>query len=150
MNAKQIFASVSLLIAAGAAMAEPVGLTREQVRAEAVRARAAGELDITEANYPVLQATVSHVTREQVRNEAIAARAAGELDLNETNYPPTPAATSTRTRADVKAEVLAARASGELDINETNYPGFFDTRVQHAASSATMTAGSKATTGTGQ
>ena len=115
MNAKQIFASVSLLIAAGAAMAEPVGLTREQVRAEAVRARAAGELDITEANYPVLQASVSNVTREQVRNEAIAARAAGELDLN-----------------------------------ETNYPGFFDTRVQHAASSATMTAGAKAATSSGQ
>jgi hypothetical protein len=50
----------------------------------------------------------------------------------------------------VKAEVLAARAAGELDFNETNYPGFFDTRVQHAASSATMTAGAKAATSSGQ
>lgn len=150
MNAKRIIASVSLLIAAGAAMAEPVGLTREQVRAEAVRARSAGELDFNETNYPAVQASVSHVTREQVRNEAIAARAAGELDLNETNYPPQPAATSTRTRADVKAEVLAARASGELDINETNYPGFFDARVQHAASTRTLTAGAKAAASSGQ
>jgi hypothetical protein len=149
MNAKQIFASVSLLIAAGAAMAEPAGLTREQVRADVMRARASGELDITEANFPVVPATVSHVTREQVRNEAIAARAAGQLDLNETNYPPQPAATSTRTRAEVKAEVLAARASGELDLNETNYPGFFDARVQHA-SSKTLTAGAKAATSSGK
>ena len=45
MNVKSIIASVSLLVAAGAAFAQPPSgqLTREQVIAETVAARAAGQ-----------------------------------------------------------------------------------------------------------
>jgi hypothetical protein len=96
MNAKHIIASVSLLVAAGAAFAAPADLnfpdlranasstvSRAEVRAEAIRARNAGELNFTEANYPPVYATTSNVSREQVRAEVVAARANGQLDSNE-------------------------------------------------------------------
>lgn len=65
-------------------------LTRADVKAEVLRARAAGELDITEANFPFEQpAAKSALTRADVRAEVIRARAAGELDITEAseNYP---------------------------------------------------------------
>lgn len=100
MNAKHIIGTVSLVFAAGAAFAQPAdlnypqysgqqqsSLTREQVKAEVLRARAAGELDFNEANYPPQPVAKSTLSREQVKAEVIAARAAGALDLNEANYP---------------------------------------------------------------
>jgi uncharacterized membrane protein YebE (DUF533 family) len=95
MNAKHIIASVSLLVAAGAAFAAPAELnfpdlradtstvSRAAIQAEAIRARNAGELDFTEVNYPPLVATSSHLSREQVRAEVATARADGQLDSNE-------------------------------------------------------------------
>ena len=65
-------------------------LTREAVRAEAIRARAAGELDFTEVNYPREQVqNAPGLSREQVHAEVLRARAAGELDVTEAspNYP---------------------------------------------------------------
>lgn len=100
MNVKNILASVSLLIAAGAAMAQPA-----------------------ELNFPgAAVQQKSSLTREQVKAEVLAARAAGELDFNDVTYPLQQAQPSVRTRADVKAEVLVARAAGLLDQNDTNYP----------------------------
>jgi hypothetical protein len=101
MNAKNLIASVSLIFAAGAAFAEPADLnfpslgksaqqaatTREAVKAEVIRARNAGELELSEVTYPPLVSTPSALTREQVKADVLAARAAGELDLNEVNYP---------------------------------------------------------------
>lgn len=118
MNAKQIIASVSLLLAAGAALAEPA-----------------------ELNFPKLStAQKSEVSRAAVQAEVIRARNAGELDLTEVNYPPLAPSSSTLTRAQVKAEVLAARANGELDLNEATYPAFFDGRVQRSAQTLTASA----------
>ena len=65
-------------------------LTRAEVKAEVIRARAAGELDNTEASYPrELVSTAPGLTRAQVRAELLRARAAGELDVNEASahYP---------------------------------------------------------------
>ena len=65
-------------------------LTRADVKAEVIRARAAGELDFTEVNYPREQvATAPGLGRAQVRAEVLRARAAGELDITEASahYP---------------------------------------------------------------
>lgn len=96
---KSIFASAALLLATGAAYAQSEAdyfvhqaqrqkstLTREQVKAEVMRARAAGELDFNEGNYPPQQPFVSTRTRDEVKAEVVAARANGELDYNEATY----------------------------------------------------------------
>lgn len=98
MKAK-FFATATLLLATGAAFAQSdldvfthqvqqqkSTLTREQVKAEVLRARAAGELEFNEYNYPPLQATASTLTREQVKADVLAARANGELDFSEAQY----------------------------------------------------------------
>ncbi|MYN10047.1 DUF4148 domain-containing protein [Pseudoduganella aquatica] len=118
MNAKQLIASVSLLLAAGAAFAEPA-----------------------ELNFPKLNAAQkTELSREAVKAEVIRARNAGELELTEVTYPPLVNTSSTLTREQVKADVLAARANGELDLNEVNYPSFFDGRVQRPAQTLTASA----------
>jgi hypothetical protein len=106
-----------MLVSAASAATQ---LTREEVRAEVVRARAAGELDVTEANYPPeFKSPTSTLTRAQVRAELLRARAAGELDLTEASYPFSyTQEKSTVTRAAVLAEVIRARNAGELDITE--------------------------------
>ncbi|SFV13566.1 DUF4148 domain-containing protein [Pseudoduganella namucuonensis] len=118
MNAKHLIATVSLVLAAGAALAQPADL-----------------------NYPQYSGQQkSGVTREQVKAEVLRARAAGELDFSEANYLPPQLAKSTLTREQVKAEVIAARASGALDVNETNYPTYTDTRAQRAPATVTASA----------
>ncbi|GAB2861394.1 hypothetical protein GCM10027277_32580 [Pseudoduganella ginsengisoli] len=95
----QFLATATLLLATGAAFAQSdvyefvqqnqqqkSALTREQVKAEVLRARAAGELDFNEGNYPPVQHTASALTREQVKAEVLAARANGELDFQEAQY----------------------------------------------------------------
>ena len=65
-------------------------VTRAEVKAEVLRARAAGELDITEATFPFQQPVAkSTLTRAEVKAEVLRARAAGELDITEAsgNYP---------------------------------------------------------------
>jgi hypothetical protein len=101
------------------------GVTREQVRAEVLAARAAGTLDITEANYPREFTTEkSTVSRAEVKAEVIRARAAGELDVTEATNPFPDAKEKSRvTRADVLAEVIRARTAGELDITDAT-PAF--------------------------
>lgn len=59
-------------------------VSRADVRAEVLRARAAGELDITEANFPfIIAAPKTSLTRADVRADVRRARAAGELDITE-------------------------------------------------------------------
>jgi hypothetical protein len=99
MNAKHIIASVSLLVAAGAAFAAP------------------------QLNVPDVRATTPTLSRAEVQAEVIRARKAGELDLNETNYPQQVASTSQLTREQVRAEVIAARAEGRLETNEAYADG---------------------------
>ena len=114
---------LSAVVATGASAASThdasQSVTREQVRAEVLAARAAGTLDFTEANYPREYLTVSTVTRAEVMAGVIRARAAGELDVIEATNPfPNAKQKSSLTRADVLAEVIRARAAGELEITE--------------------------------
>lgn len=101
-----------------------MNLTRERVRAEVIRARAAGELEINDGDYPLTPKTApSTVTRAEVLAEVRRARIAGELDVNDTNYPFTPKeVTSTLTREQVRLETNRARAAGELDWTDSTYP----------------------------
>jgi hypothetical protein len=107
-------------VAAGQQDASSGSPTREQVRAEVLAARAAGTLDITEANYPhEFTAEKSTATRAQVEAEVIRARAAGELDLPEGTYPDVHTQEISHvTRAEVLAEAIRARDAGELEITE--------------------------------
>ena len=114
---------LSAVVATGATAAgthdASQSVTREQVRAEVLAARAAGTLDITEANYPrELTTARSAVTRAQVKAEVIRARAAGEMDWTDATYPLNTQEKSHVTRAEVLAEVSRARKAGELDITE--------------------------------
>ena len=75
---------LSAVAGASAVAASPQGMTRAQVRAEVLAARAAGTLDFTEANYPPeLTTRKSTVTRAEIKAEVIRARKAGELDITE-------------------------------------------------------------------
>lgn len=115
MNAKSIIASVSLLVAAGAAFAQgPSGqLTREQVIAETVAARAAGQLDQNEStiNQSFVNAPAGTLSREDVKAQAIAARNAGELDRNEA-YDDVAYMSPRARNANVKAQMAAKTAQG--------------------------------------
>ena len=115
MNVKSIIASVSLLVAAGAAFAQgPSGqVTREQVIAETVAARAAGQLDQNEGtiDQAFLNAATSTRTRAEVKAETIAARNAGELDRNEA-YDDLTYMTPRAKSANVKAQLAAKTVKG--------------------------------------
>jgi cytochrome c556 len=116
MNVKSIIASVSMLVATGAAFAaEPAQqLTREQVIAETVAARAAGQLDQNEATFDQQfrsAAAASTLTRADVKAQTIAAREAGELDRNEAYDDVSYMAPRAR-NASVKAQLAAKTVIG--------------------------------------
>lgn len=115
MNVKSIIASVSLLVAAGAAFAQaPSGqLTREQVIAETVAARAAGQLDQNEAtlNAALFNTPTSTLSRDDVKAQALAARNAGELDRNEA-YDDVAYMSPGARKANVKAQMAAQTTKG--------------------------------------
>lgn len=152
MNIKQIVASVSLLMAAGAAMAAPAELnfpsaavqksssTREQVKADTLAARASGSLDVSEASAGKQTSQPSIRSRADVRAETLAALASGRLDGSEAYAGKQITQPSTRTRADVRAETLAASAAGLLEQNETNYPVNYNDLGRRAKVTATLQA----------
>lgn len=114
MNVKSIIASVSLLVAAGAAFAaEPSQLTREQVIADTAAARAAGQLDQNEATFDqqFRQASTSTLTRDDVKAQTIAARDAGELNRNEA-YDDVSYMSPRAKSASVKAQIAAKTVKG--------------------------------------
>lgn len=80
--------------------------TRAEVVAELVQARANGELNISDANYPSTPKFVSTKTRAQVIAELEQARARGEVDIGDAAYPRLPAFVSSKTRAQVLAELV--------------------------------------------
>ncbi|MBJ7309744.1 DUF4148 domain-containing protein [Rugamonas sp. CCM 8940] len=82
MNIKQLIASASLLLIAGAALADD-GKTRAEVLAELQQARAAGQLDQSEAALGRLDTQPSGLSRADVKAEVLRARAAGLLERNE-------------------------------------------------------------------
>ena len=95
MNAKSFIASVSLLLAAGAAFAAP-----------------ADENEATADQAFLAQAAATHtLTRAQVIAETLAARQAGQLDTNEAYTDIAYLAPRARS-ADVKARLAATSAAG--------------------------------------
>ncbi|WP_296000160.1 DUF4148 domain-containing protein [Rugamonas sp.] len=121
MNIKHLIATVSLLTVAGFALADG-GVTRAQVQAELVQARAAGLIDQNDATYPVTPAAVSHLSRADVLAQVAQARADGSLAISDADYPRIVETAGTLTRAQVKADVAHARAAGQLDVSEAVYP----------------------------
>ena len=115
------------LLSTGAALAD--GLSREQVVAELVRARTAGELLVQQSENPdafgrALVATGSQTSRSAVQAELQRARQAGELRGRDAESSTVPsAAVSTKTRDEVRAELQQARARGELQIQQASYGG---------------------------
>jgi len=105
------------LFAGNSFAADQAGLSREQVRAAYVQARAEGSLaPIGEAQAPVAaKVTVSTLTREAVRADYLAAQKAGTLaPIGEATEVRVNLAPSALTRAEVKAEYFSARKAGTL------------------------------------
>ena len=93
-------------------------LSRADVVAEYLRARAAGELD--HEGFPTATAakhTASTLTRANVTAEYLRARAAGEISIGFERALPVKAPVSTKTRAEVQMEYERARKAGELDTS---------------------------------
>lgn len=91
MNIKQLIATVLTVAAASSAFAQsaPVSnVTRAEVTAEFLRARAAGEIAYSEADYDkqALGTSSGNVTRTQVAAEFQAARKNGQIQQSEADY----------------------------------------------------------------
>ncbi|MCA1862842.1 MULTISPECIES: DUF4148 domain-containing protein [Janthinobacterium] len=94
MQAKSLIAALFAITTATSAFAQSAApaptdkqLTREQVTAEYIRARNAGEIATSEVDYPKTPATAaSQVTREQVMAEFYAARKAGLIPQTEADF----------------------------------------------------------------
>ncbi|WP_338769811.1 DUF4148 domain-containing protein [Massilia sp. METH4] len=124
MNTTNTIAALLLAvsaIASGGAAAE--GLTREQVRAEVLAARAAGTLTSGGEGYQADIFTPSTRSRADVRAELAAARAAGTQFDGEAYPGPLPQAKPVA-RTDVQAELAAARAAGTLVAGD-HYPASY-------------------------
>ncbi len=115
------------LLSTGAALAD--GLSREQVVAELVRARTAGELVVQQTENPdafgrAVIATGPTTSRATVQAELQRARAAGELRGRDAESSTVSSVTiSAKTRAEVSAELQQARARGELQSQQISYGG---------------------------
>jgi Domain of unknown function (DUF4148) len=127
MNVKQVLITGAIALASAGAFADDITIdkassaslvSRDQVRADVLKARANGELLSAGEGYSgVPAAATSSVARSDIKGQVIAARAAGELQTAGEADPRSTAVlqvASTRSRADVKAEVIAARHAGEL------------------------------------
>ena len=133
MNTKQIIAAAAIALVGSAAFAQEAvqnieiptssNVQRADVKAEALRARAAGELANSEATVVSAPAASTTLTRAAVRNEFLQARAAGKVvyvgDVaqfaNETVAP-------VRTREEVKAEARAfARLNQTANVQTAGY-----------------------------
>ncbi len=105
-----------------AAVAMQAGtVTRAQVVAELHRARANGEIAVTEADYGKLPVTKpSTVTRQQVMAELVRAQKNGEIPRTQADYGKIPAytGTSTTTRAQVVAELKQAQKHDQMRATE--------------------------------
>jgi len=132
MNTKQIIAAAAIALVGSAAFAQEAvqnieiptssNVQRADVKAEALRARAAGELSNGEAVVVSAPAPTT-VSRAAVRNEFLQARASGKVvyvgDVaqfaNETTAP-------VRTREEVKAEARAfARLNQTANVQTAGY-----------------------------
>jgi Domain of unknown function (DUF4148) len=140
MRMKSLVVGASVALALSSAFADDITFERNQfssarsrsdVKAETLRARAAGQLLKAGESYNGFQPpATSLASRPGVKEETRAARAAGELlaaGEGDFQFAAQPTFVATRTRPEVKAEVLAARAAGELmPAGEAEYSGYAD------------------------
>lgn len=128
MAINQLAAALLLTIITGPVLADTplqtssTSKTRAEVVAELTRARANGELNISDADYPPLPKFVSTKTRAQVIAELVEARARGELIITDVNYPYTPPFFSTKTRAEIQAELVEYKK--HHDTQSWQYQGY--------------------------
>jgi hypothetical protein len=160
MRTKQVIAASLIALATSAAFADDITLdkvpagstvTRSQVKADVLKARASGQLlSAGEAYNGTPEPVGSNVARSEVKTGVLAARsngqllAAGEADPRGAREF---AASSTRSRADVKAEVIAARKAGELMPAGEAYGGYADAHGKADAGTNPFTALAKAVHG---
>ena len=116
---------LSATVLGTAQAADHADVSRDQVRAELVAARAAGTIPQGEQAYPVI-AVQSTLSRSQVQAELQAAAAQGLIPNGEQGD--TLAArdtTSNVSRAQIAAELRAAKAAGQVTTGEAdNVPTF--------------------------
>jgi len=111
MAINQLAAALVLTVLSGSVLAAPsspsvvTSKTRAQVVAELIQARANGELNVSDSDYPYQPKFVSTKTRAQVLAELAQARARGEMNVGDSDYPYQPAFVSTKSRAQVQAEL---------------------------------------------
>jgi hypothetical protein len=112
MAINQLAAALVLTVLSGSVLANAPAATtsssktRTQVVAELQQARANGEINVGDADYPYQPKFVSTKTRAEVVAELVQARANGELSVGDADYPRLPAFVSTKTRAQVQAELV--------------------------------------------
>ena len=118
---KTKFAATALILASGliagnSFAADAGALTREQVRADYLQARAEGSLPpIGEGQVVNAKSAPSTMTREAVMAEYLSAKKAGTLlPIGEGQMVQLESAPSTLTREAVKTEYLAAKKAGNL------------------------------------
>lgn len=92
---------------------EPHGLTRAEVTAEYLAARAAGTLPPSGDNYPGDPYFKSTKSRAEVHEETLAAIARGEVAVGE-QYPAFTSPVSGKTRAQVQQELAEAKRTHTL------------------------------------
>jgi hypothetical protein len=119
MNAKQAFtvSIVAAVLAAGlATAAQAQAVTRADMKASVLQARARGELIPAGEAVEPFAAPSAHAerTRQDVRDEVLAARAGGTLVPAGEGMPAEPASVSLLARAEVRESVREARLHGEL------------------------------------
>ncbi|QDJ32582.1 hypothetical protein CBR68_09775 [Bordetella hinzii] len=93
--------------------------TREQVRAERLAAKAAGQIGFGELDYPPVPPPGSPKTRAAVEREL---QAQGRIPQGELDYPPAAAPAAGKTRAQIAAELQQARDEGKVTFGELDYP----------------------------
>ena len=143
MHAKHILAASAIALVASVSFADditvdkiPSGstLTRAQVKASVLQARASGQLLPAGEGYNGIPVpTTSNLARSEVKREVLSARASGQLlPAGESDQQAVAelAAPSTLSRADVKAEVLAARKTGDLLPAGERYAGYGDEAIK--------------------
>ncbi|CAM4222622.1 DUF4148 domain-containing protein [Bordetella pseudohinzii] len=93
--------------------------TREQVRAERLAAKAAGQMASGELDYPPVQPQGRFKTRAAVERER---QEQGRVPQGELDYPPAAKPAVGKTRAQIAAELQQARDAGEVTFGELDYP----------------------------
>jgi hypothetical protein len=110
MNTRHLLLAAVLIAGTASSYAQNIGeapspgKTRAQVIQELVDAKASGELNYSDVDYPKLPAFKSTKTRAQVIEETKQAKAQGLLDYNDADYPRQREFKSELTRQEVMAE----------------------------------------------